>query len=96
MRKLWFYILVLFIWVGILFMGMGIYRRFQEKTEVVSSYYDWEALLDEEFRCIDQVDVDVMIPYKDIGVFMEMVSDGMFEEVNITKDENLQNMLTKW
>ena len=57
MRNLWFYIMILAIWVLIISSSMGIWQRLQEKEVVVHSYYDWQALVDDEFRCVDEIEI---------------------------------------
>ena len=91
MRNAWFYILVSVIWVLIIFLGITIYNGWQDEViEVASIYYNWEALVDEDFVCVDEVEVDKVISYEDIGWFIEEVSDGMFDEVEIEKEEFLK------
>ena len=90
MRNLWFYIMILAIWVLIISSSMGIWQRLQEKEVVVHSYYDWQALVDDEFRCVDEIEIEKVFTYEELALFMEQVSDGMFKEVKIRKDENVQ------
>lgn len=88
MRNVWFYLLVSAIWVLIFFLGVTIYNGFQqEAVEVKAIYYNWEALVDEDFICVDEVELDKVISYEDIGLFMSEVSDGMFQDIEIVKED---------
>lgn len=89
MRNLWFYIMMLAIWVFIIFSSYGIWQRLQKEDMIVQSYYDWQALVDDEFLCIDKMEVEKVFTYDELATFIEQVSDGMFDEVSIQKDEVL-------
>lgn len=89
MRNLWFYIMMLSIWVFIIFSSYGIWQRLQKEDVIVQSYYDWQALVDDEFVCIDKIEVEKVFRYDELATFIEQVSDGMFDEVSIQKDEVL-------
>ena len=97
MRNVWFYLMVGVIWVLILFIGVNVYRNWQDKEVVMkSSYYNWEALVEEDFLCVDAVEVDKVISYTDISWFMEEISDGMFEDVVIEKEDDLHITLNMY
>ena len=89
MRHLWFYIMMLAIGVFIIFSSYGIWQRLQKEDVIVQSYYDCQALVDDEFLCIDKMEVEKVFTYDELATFIEQVSDGMFDEVSIQKDEVL-------
>lgn len=91
MRRRGFWVVIVGIWILIGWLGIKVFLYDQkEEPRIEDVSYDWQAIVDDDFVCEEEVAIETVILYADIADRMELMSDGMFTNVIVTKEESIK------